>query len=182
MRVLLLFLGLIIYRFLLNLYKYKRSEYFLQRYNSWFKTKDWELVQYQKEVVELFKKAEIEDSSFPVVEPVGYGQMISTTTSVFLNFPSQNQQCATLLIGSFHKAIGVYRRRMWQSLNPLWWLEYLIFLPVHFFRYLGVTTEAIFTKIIQLIYWIIGATITLTLSLYPELVKNKLHDLLGFIK
>ncbi len=172
----------VLYKFFLNLFRFFRTKHFLDWYSSWLKTKEWDLVQYQAEVVELFKKANVTDASVPVVEPVGFGRVMTTTTSIFINFPSQDLNTATLLISCFHKAIGVYRRRIWQSINPFWWIEFLIFLPVNVINYLGLSSENITTKIFQLIYWVIGVGFTLALSLYPETIRAKVEQLFELVK
>jgi hypothetical protein len=176
-----IFLFIVVYRFLINLVRYLRTKYFLKQYHAWFKEKEWDLVQYRKEVTELFDKAGVEDSTIPVVEPAGYGQIMRASTRLFLNFPSDDVKCANLFITAFHNAIGVYRRRMWQSVNPFWWVELLLYLPANVFKYFGLPFESFITKAFQLTYWFLAVTCGAIIALYPDQVRAKIEQILGLI-
>lgn len=156
----------------------------MNRYHLWLSAEDkeWGLVQYQKEVEELITAAGVQDASVPVVKPVGFGHFLKATTSLLLNFPGTDGESAALMTGMFHKAIGVYRRRMWQSLNPIWWMEYIVYLPANMIKYVGFSSESVFTKVLQIVYWVAGICATTIITLYPEWMKEKIQFLLKMIE
>ena len=68
--------------------------------------------------------------------------------------PVRREDIVRITLGMFHRAIGVYRSRMIETINPLYWIETIIFLPRQILNYLGVTPESVIIKIAQLIYWL----------------------------
>ena len=75
----------------------------------------------------------------------------------------------------FHNAIGAYRSRMWETINPLYWIESVINLPKLALTHLGVPAESVIVKISQLLYWLVAAAVGFLYAVYKteidELVK-----------
>ena len=46
-------------------------------------------------------------------------------------------------------------------INPLFWIEFVLKFPTYFLEYIGLKSENIFIKLVQLLYWIIGIIIGL---------------------
>ena len=165
-------IGVIVaYNLVVNLYRWKRVEHFYDLHQKWFNNPTWDLVQYKHEVIELFKKAGVKDASMSVVQPAGYGQIMTGTASVFSNFPSQRADAATMTVGFFNQAIGVYRRRTINSLNPFSWIDRLLHFPSIVFAYFGSSTEKLIFKLFQVIYWFLGAIFAILTTIYPEETK-----------
>lgn len=123
----------------------------------------WKLTEGRSEVIQLFKEAGVEDALRPHVEPVGYGQIQTAQVSVMDNFPNSRKDFVQITVSKFHQAIGTFKSRMWEALNPLYWIESVIMLPKTALTYVGVKPEHFSVKILQLIYWL---TVFILTALY----------------
>lgn len=110
------------------------------------------------------------------MEPLGYVYVRTGGASIFQNFPNAREDYAHSVVRMFHQATGVYRSRMIETFNPLYWIEAVINLPKQLLNYLGLPSESIVIKIAQLMWWIAGAVFGFVYALYrPELeavIKN----------
>lgn len=138
----------------MNLSRYIQCKRLLAVYERYIKEPKWTFVENQLQVINLFKGAGVEDSTVTHVEEIGYGNLQSSRPSVFKNMPVRREDIVRITLGMFHRAIGVYRSRMIETINPLYWIETIIFLPRQILNYLGVTPESVIIKIAQLIYWL----------------------------
>jgi hypothetical protein len=72
--------------------------------------------------------------------------------------------------GLFLEAIGVYKKRVNNSINPLYWLEVIFFFPEKIINYFGLNngsqTIIIVSKTFNAIYWTVGIVITLIKLIY----------------
>jgi hypothetical protein len=167
-----IFGAVVLYKFVTNLVRFLRCKFLLKEYGKYLEDRGWDMVQHQEEVIGLFKKAGIKDSVVPYVEPVGMGQMISTTVSVFSNFTRIRADIAGTITSNFHRAIGVYKKRMLNSFNPLFWIDFVVNLPREALEYVGVPPEKSLVKVAQVIYWALGVLASVISALFkPEIVE-----------
>jgi hypothetical protein len=163
MRLLLFFLVVLSIKFTTNLSKLIQAKRYLKRYKEYLPTKSWEALEDKPQIIKLLKGAGIKDSYLPHVEPVGYGRLVTTNISVFDNIFNTREDVVVNTLGMFHQAIGAYRSRVYETFNPLYWLEAGLNLPKHLSAYLGVSPESVLAKIAQLVWWV---TLTLGSLLY----------------
>lgn len=160
LKAVVLFCVIIAYKALSNFIKYKRCKRLADMHVLWLSGNCDNFIEYRGEVLQLFKSANINDSLFPASSPIGYGQVASGTASVFANFPSMNKSVVGYVIACFDEAIGTYRRRCFESFNPLYWIETILFFPRHLLTYLGVDSEKFLFKslniLLTFIWWILG--------------------------
>ena len=81
--------------------------------------------------------------------------------------------------GMFHKGIGVYKSRMIEAVNPLYWLEVVLLLPKHALSLLGVPPESSLTRIVQLLYWAVVAISGIVFTLFQPEIRRVVAHLLG---
>ena len=86
------------------------------------------------------------------------------------------------MLSKFYGSVGVYKTRTLEALNPLHWVETLIFLPREILNYLGVSQANVVSKLLQLIYWFVTAAAFFVWGLYQTqvglIVKNWIDKLL----
>lgn len=164
-----MFALLIAYKFIKNLsnfYKVKKIEkYFLTIYTE---NPNQLVYETKNEIITLFKNAGIEDELIPVTQPMGYGKLASFNASTFKCYPTALNIFAASQLQMFSNAIGVYKKRMYEAINPLYWIETFFFLPKTIFQYLGINTKTILVKIFNLIYWLIAFFI----GLFQDNIKH----------
>lgn len=161
LKVLLVVLIIIFYKFITNLINYNRCKKFEERHLNWINNKDDDFPKNKSEVISLFKRAGIKDSHVNVVTPITYQHISTNNISVFENFPSILRPVYAAALSMFDDAIGVYRKRMFDSFNPLYWIDCILFFPRHALEYLGISPDNLSFKISNLIltilWWLIGA-------------------------
>lgn len=128
----------------------------------------------KNEIKDIFKKANARDSSIARTRPTGFGQIINFTTSAYENMFVNDKEIISSVINSFETSIGEFSHRMFQAVNPIWWVECIIYLPRNVFTYLGIKDSNMFIKIVQIMYWII----TGAMALFHEELLSFLSSLL----
>lgn len=126
------------------------------------------------------KNAGVKDKHIAVVQELGYGQLASSKISVLDNILNRREDIAQIAMESLLEAKGNYWSRFVNSINPLYWLKIILFIPKHTLSYLGVDQDKIIVKIFQLLYWFIGAVCTVVLAIFPEEIKNFLQSFIHF--
>ena len=142
-----LFGSFIALKILLNSYRLYRCKKLFNLYNQYLINPEWSFVQHKHEVIRIFQNANIDDSYIPFVKPAGFGMISHGKAQLFHNIDLRNEDVVSLMTKKFNEAIGVYKSRMKDAINPFSWLEFIIFLPKHMLSYLGVKPESLFIKI-----------------------------------
>lgn len=173
-KFLILCLCIVAYKTLNNFIKWKQIKYYRKSYEDFLFDKSSRIAEYKLQTIKLFKNAGIKDSSTPVSQPVGYGQIANFDASVFHNFPSKLTIIAQPALEMFDSATGVYRSRVFESFNPLYWIEQILFLPKNILIYVGLDSEQVSFKLcnvlLSFIWWTIGILVTIYGSKINDLI------------
>jgi hypothetical protein len=148
-------IGIICYKITSNFVKLKRIKYIENEYTKWLNNDEKSNVLYLKaEYARLLRNAKCKEYTLPYVQPLGYNRIAKGNLNVIDNFPNKRQDIVLSTINLISEAYGVYRSRIFESINPLYWIDSVIFLPRTVLEYLGVKNENIAVKILNIIYWI----------------------------
>ena len=128
---------------------------YYQKYNDYFTKNDSSIEFDKRQIIDLFKDSEINDFNIPTIEPIGFGQGAQYTFSGFENMFMRDSRIFNGINSKFIESIGIYRHRMIQTFNPIFWFDFIFKLPEHILKYLGVLPDKLIVKIITLIYWIL---------------------------
>jgi hypothetical protein len=168
-------IAILFIKIILNLSKFLQCKYLLNKYIHWLKDTSLSLVEKKSKVISLIKGVGVSDSCVPYIAPVGYGKLVTNELSVLNNFPSNRRDIFELTREKFHDAIGVYRRRILQTFNPLFWIETVIFLPKKILVYLGVkNSESVVIKLLQIVWWGFGILIAVLIAVYQQELAIKI--------
>lgn len=170
-KFLILFLALVIYKFITNYIAYKKCHKFAQRHFDWVMKKDAAFPTFRSEVIALFKRANITDAHVTITRSLLPGHLQSANVSVFDNFPSIYTEVIAIAQSMFDDAIGVYRRRILDSINPLYWIDLVVFAPRHLLHYLGIDTERATAKICNLILSILWWIFCIGLAFFKQFIQ-----------
>lgn len=135
-------------------------------------------VSHKTQIINYIKNAGVKDKFIPVVQTLGYGKLASSSVSLFDNISNQRQDIAQVALESLYEAKGNYWFRFINSFNPFYWLKIILFIPKHFFSYLGIKDDSIIIKILQLVYWLLGIVATFLLAIFPEEIKSFIFSFL----
>jgi hypothetical protein len=154
--VIILFIIICALKFIINFHKYLRIKYLFKKYNDYIENPIWEFSKYKLEILKLFKDAGIKNSGINVSQHVGYGTLKVQQISVLSNINFINEDIISIITGNFYATIGYYKLRFLETFNPIFWIEYIVFLPKNIFKYIGFKSSNVLINIIQIIYWILG--------------------------
>ncbi len=182
MKYLYIFLTVIALHALYNLINYLRypliEKYFLKNFSS-DSSEKMDAMSRKNQIIRYIKYAGVEDRYIPVVQPVGYGQLASSTISVLNNLSNNRQDIASSVMNCLLEAKGNYWSKFINSFNPFYWLRIIIFIPKYIFSYLGIKEESIVLKIFQLIYWLLAVIFTFLITVFPDEIKNFIFSILN---
>lgn len=144
-------------KFLLNLSRFLEAKSLFNDYLRHAQGEGgWSIMEKSHRIATIIQNAGVQDSEVTDVQEIGYGHIQAARFSVLNNVQNRREDVVLLLIGKFHEAFGVYKSRMLETINPVYWLETIIFLPRSFMNYLGVSSQNVMVKILQVVYWILG--------------------------
>jgi hypothetical protein len=179
MSLLYLFIIIPALKLLINIPKYFAARRYLNKYMEWLTERNSNLIEYKSQVIKLIKDAGVKDTFVPSVDLAGFGYVRTGQASVLENFPNNREDIAEFTYKMFRQAIGVYRSRIFETFNPLYWLEFIINLPKQILIYLGVSSENFVVKVSQLIWWFFGATFGFLYTLYKTETETILKNLIN---
>jgi hypothetical protein len=178
-KLLVAFVAIILYKFVNNFIRYGQCKYFLKKYHEYLEKPTWAFEECAPTIIKLFERAGIEDSKVPYIHPAGLGYVSTGHASVFSNLLATREDVVNVVLHQFHRAIGTYRSRMLEAFNPLYWIEFVTYLPKHIITYLGVPRESAITKVLQVLYWVLAPLLGTAYALFKIEIDQFLKD---FIK
>ena len=161
MKYLIIFVIIWVYRLISNIYYLNRINFLSDEYEKYWTEKKQSVAEYLSEIINIFKKANIRDKHFSHVVPLGFGQIQTGNVSLFDNFFVNDKRVLSYALSSFEEAKGVYKMRIRENFNPIFWIECIIYLPKNIFKYLGLNESSLPSKICQILYWFIAVFYTL---------------------
>lgn len=179
MKILLFFIAIIFIKFSLNFYNYLRTQQLHKYFDDFFHQKRNDMNIYRQEVISLFEKANIKDVKIPVSEPIGFGQICNVNVSVFDMFPSTRVAFASTALNMFEEAEGVFRKNMFDSINPLYWMELIVFFPKNILKYVGLNIETTAFKLWNIFLTFIWWSFCTVITLFQPEIKQFIIKLLA---
>lgn len=171
----------IMYKFLTNTYFYFRIKQLNRDHIKWLSGTKPTFPTRKHETISLFKRAGVQNLSTPISQPIGCNQVASFNVDVFTNFPSTNSYIYNGAIRMFYEAEGVYRQRMFDSLNPVYWIELIIYAPKKLLTYLGFDETKILFKtcniLLTFIWWSMMSIIIFFRPQLQQLIVETLGEL-----
>lgn len=165
------FAACILCRILINARRLLRLRLIYGLYQEWLASESNRFAEYQPELIDLFRKANLKNGVFPATEAVGFGQITGFQASYFENVHSNRRDVVAQTIRYFDSANGQFRRNILESINPICWIEFIVFLPKHLLGYLNINEQSILTKIALIIWWVIAPL--------AVILRDKLYDVIS---
>lgn len=117
----------------------------------------FEIMKKLPELKKLFYEGGVEDINEIEAKHVGYGKILFFESSYFKNILILNVQIIRWVVGSFAEAEGVFRKKRKEAFNPIFWLEFFIYLPKNLMSFLQLNKYIkdfrLMLKISYLVYW-----------------------------
>ena len=123
------------------------------------------------EIKKVVLKTGVDDIVHTFMEPVGYGNLQLKGMSALDNMLFKNIEILQEARDILYRAKGYYKVESIKCINPVYWIEFIVFLPREIIRYFSTTNDSkpvsVITKIVQVIYWIISIVF-----MYLNYIKN----------
>jgi hypothetical protein len=162
----------------INLSYLLRTKKLFKKYQAHTASPKFEFAEYIPEIQALFKGASIKDQRFPDVTLAGYGYVTTGTYSCFDNIFLMDERVVAGITVMFYSTIGVFKRRLFESFNPLYWILFIVYLPKNILGYFGIPPEKTIVKIFQIIYWIVATSVSVLSILSKKEIQDFLINLL----
>lgn len=163
-------------------YSYYKLNKIYDSYFEWLKGHSSTRVARKRSALKkLIAHAGVSNPSLPTVEPMGWGQLASFKIDVLENFPSNREDITQVTCRVIQDALGVYKDRMWSAINPLSWIQTFVFLPQSIIGYLGLSTDTVLTKLLQLIWWALCSAFALAKVFYADKINQIIAIILHII-
>lgn len=169
-----IFSGIWLFKFLNNTIHFVNNWRLNKIWQSYFKNSNKNALSYKPTIIKNFKDANLIDTKIPITIPTGYFMVANTKYSVFENMYVYDEQIIYHIKQYFNSAKGIYRSRIVECFNPFYWIRCIVFLPKTIIQFLGLNVETIFTKILQIIFWIIDSVL---LVVYQQEITNFIKNL-----
>ena len=173
LNIILTIVGIFLIRFVLNFQKYLFLRKAETNYDTFVRSTfddadenlvskgkisaDW-ITENQIEIKKLILKCGLQDPKETLMKPIGLNYATSTSVSTLDNLLYVNEKIMEWGRDLIKKAKGYYRRQAYLSLNPIFWIESLLFLPRVIINYLNIEkenkTKPSVINIFQILYWL----------------------------
>lgn len=169
--------------FILNLSKWIRTNRFSTNYQMFWLNRSHmkmkNIKDKKQEIISLLQEANIKPFEITITEPSGYGFASHSPTSSFDNLFYDSDAFVRYNMQALQQAKEVYRQRMFTSINPISWLEILLFLPQNILKYMGLPPKSLASRILNVIYWVMGIVVAIINEPIKNYITKIISDLLG---
>lgn len=146
---------------LINAYRLVRTKSLHKEYKEYFDgltqgTASMDFVRRQSEVKDLLAKSGVGNPILTRAEPLGLGQVHNYNMNVIDNMVMNDQEVVQHMVHLFYMAEGTFSFRIRQSINPIFWLETVIFLPSLMLGFVGVSSTSPLSKTANVVGWVMG--------------------------
>jgi len=125
-------------------------------YKKWSDKYEIDITEKTSQIIELFKNAGISDKTLRITRGIIGRSVERINVSVFENIFLLDRNVTETVCYTFKEAIGIYKRRIINSISLRYWIEVIVFFPQKFIQYLHIAIKDDIIKIFQVIYWIIS--------------------------
>lgn len=153
MRFILGIVILISVKFVINFVQWLKARWLRNRYFLSLKKDGKSFSELVASTKQLFKEADVE-ACIPYSQKTGYNQIVTSTINVSDNLTLNRVEIVHAALDLFDESVGVFRKRMLEAVSPIYWVKTVLYLPSCVIKYLGGNEAGIFSKTLQLLYWI----------------------------
>jgi hypothetical protein len=119
----------------------------------------------------------VPDAFVPHLEAMGLGMVATGTLSVMQCFPSNLEGIAHSQLRMLDTMVGAYRRRTLEALNPLWWVESIVFLPQRLLMFVGLPGDKALAKFILVLWWIVTTTTGVAWAIFEDEIRESVRQI-----
>lgn len=153
--LMIIFIFCVVYKLISNFILFKKTNKILDLYLCYIHNDDAPLdfVQIKTELKYVVEKSNITNRLIPISRAIGNGQICNYSVDLIEAFPNKDRCFVVNTTFMLEEAIGCFKFRMKQAVNPFYWFELVIFAPKNLMKYLGIKDfNSVSIKILNLIF------------------------------
>ncbi|MCM1236198.1 MAG: hypothetical protein NC489_39450 [Ruminococcus flavefaciens] len=166
----------VLFKFLYNYRRYRRMKNLQSKYRQWVRSNsspdDDSISSAYTEITDLISDADLKDV---------YLKKTDTENDLKLNILSSNIIDNELTDKVMNIVSGKFEHEYRKALNPLNWIETIVFLPKSLLDYIGLSKDTVANKLLQVfltvVYWAVSAFCLLYQDNIPDIVKSLMEKL-----
>lgn len=178
MKILIVFFCIFAYKIASNLIAGLRTSYCMKVYTDWIQEKASDFPRYAMSTIKLLKRAGIADTKIPVSRLLETNQIMNATASIFDNITVRDVEIIPRIIDKFEMAIGVYKSRIIETFNPIYWIDLIVFAPKNILEYLGFDLDNHSAKVCNILLTVIWWGVCVVFTAFHEQIKVFIINLL----
>ena len=144
-----------IYKLTSNTVNWLKIRRYRKKYINYITNPNFDFMVYTESITKLFQRAGIKKALSKTCENLGAGLLSPGKFSLFENMGVLQEDIPPKMINLFSRAEGAFRARALECFSPFYWIESLLFLPQKIIKYIGLNSDNVFSRISQILYWII---------------------------
>ena len=154
LKIAVLFMCIFVYQFFNNQLRLHQLNKHKQKLLQWLHDNNSQpdLLQDRMQIKKLVENAGI-TNTYIITDEIAIGGIRTAKVNVLDRYPPPDTRYTLVLMESLEAAAGVYKQRIRDAINPLCWIEFIVFLPKNAFSYVGLDGDSVTAKVIQLIWW-----------------------------
>ena len=182
LKIIVVFVCIVLFKATLNIYNYFTLKRYQRIYFDWHKNHIVPFPRYAEQTVKLLENAGLKDGAMSITEYHLGQPYLHSGVSIFKSICSGNGSIVHEICLCFEKALGVYRTRIFESFNPIFWINLIVFAPKHLLNYFGADMEKSTSKALNVILTFIWWLITISFSIFKEDIFTIIISFLQKIK
>ncbi len=166
----------VLFKFLYNYRRYRRMKKLHKQYRQWVllsntSPDDDSISSAYTEITDLISDAHLKDV---------YLKKTDTENDLKLNILSSNIIDNELTDRIMNIVSGKFEHEYRKALNPLNWIETIVFMPKSLLDYIGLSKDTVANKLLQIVltavYWTVSAFCLLYQDNIPDIVKSLMEQ------
>lgn len=130
------------------------------------------LVKVKYEIKHIIEIAGLSSHTIPYTEAVGYGHVATGHAKPSENLLSLREDIAKANFELLEESVSIFRSKLINTFNPMFWVESLVYLPTKVLSFLGVANNKTLVKIFQLLWWLLAFVSALVSIFFNEQFKE----------
>jgi len=152
------FLALLAFRFAYYQVRLRKITTFGDRYRHYLRDEsaspEW-LVEHTNSFTRMMRECAAEAGTLTRLQEAGYGYLEPVRIAAEDNLGVRDPEVVTVTNRTILRIQGHYRAERNRTFSPLYWVEFLVFLPREVLRHLGVGSDKLAVRVSDLAWWVL---------------------------
>ncbi|WP_373446086.1 hypothetical protein [Salinicoccus bachuensis] len=143
------------------------------KFENWLNDKDKLVKAPNGEVMrQLLKKVDINDTPIAYTDVLGPRHYRNVAVAPLQSYPTADRQVLKQLLPLIYQGVDAHQYKFHQNFNLMYWIDSVVFFPKCVIGYLGLNNDNVFTRVVNILYWIFTPILLLLRDKVWEILMN----------